>query len=48
MIADEHQVPASAAHAGKVAKKDDLTKWMNRFQPVGIDKYLIHIRSAGF
>ena len=48
MIADEHQVPASAAHTGKVAKKDDLTEWMHRFQPVGIDKDLIHIRVAGF
>lgn len=28
--------------------KDDLTKWMNRFQSVGIDKDLLHIRSIGF
>ena len=27
--------------------KDDLTKWMNRFQSVGIDKDLLHIRSIG-
>lgn len=28
--------------------KDDLTKWMNRFQPVGIDKDLLHFRAIGF
>jgi hypothetical protein len=48
MVADEHQVPAATAQTGKIAMKDDLTKWMNRFQSVGIDKDLLHIRSIGF
>ena len=48
MVADEHQVPATAAQTGKIAMKDDLTKWMNRFQSVGIDEDLLHIRSVGF
>ena len=48
MVADEHQVPAATAQTGKIAMKDDLTKWMNRFQSVGIDKDLLHIRSEGF
>lgn len=48
MVADEHQVPAATAQTGKIALKDDLTKWMNRFQSVGIDKDLLHIRSIGF
>ena len=48
MVADEHQVPATAACTGKVAKQDDLAKRVDRFQPVGVDKDLIHIRAAGF
>ena len=48
MVADEHQVPAAAVQTGKIAMKDDLTKWMNRFQSVGIDEDLLHIRSVGF
>ena len=48
MVADEHQVPATAAQAGKIAMKDDLTKGMNRFQSVGINKDLLHVRSVRF
>ena len=47
MVADEHQIPALAAQAGKVAMKDRLTKGMDRFQSVGIDKHLVHIRATG-
>lgn len=48
MVADEYQVPATAAQAGKIAMKDDLTKGMNRFQSVGINKDLLDVRSVGF
>ena len=48
MVADEHQVRAAAAQTGKIAMKDDLTKRMNRFQSIGIDEDLLHIRPVGF
>jgi hypothetical protein len=46
MVADEHQVPAATAQAGKIVMKDDLAKRMNRFQSVGINKNLLYIRSV--
>ncbi|MEE4112129.1 MAG: hypothetical protein V2I40_04895 [Desulfobacteraceae bacterium] len=48
MVADEHQIPAATEQTGKIAMEDDLTKWMDRFQTVGVDKDLLHIRSIGF
>jgi hypothetical protein len=48
MVANEHQVPAVTVQTGKIAMKNDLTKWMDRFQSVGIDEDLLHIRSVGF
>lgn len=48
MVADEDQVPAATAQTGQIAMKDDLTEWMNRFQSVGIDEDLLHIRPVGF
>jgi hypothetical protein len=48
MVADEHQVPAASAQTGEIAIKNDLTERMNRFQSVGIDENLLHIRSIGF
>jgi len=47
MVADKHEVPAVTIQARKIAIKNDLTKWMNRFQSVGINKDLLHIRSIG-
>jgi hypothetical protein len=47
MVANEHQISAAAVQTGKITIKDDLTKWMNRFQSVGVDKDLLHIRSIG-
>jgi hypothetical protein len=48
MVADKHHVSGTAAQAGEIAIKHDLAKMMNRFQSVGVDKNLIHIRSIGF
>jgi hypothetical protein len=47
MVANEHQVPAATVQAGQVAEQNDLTEGMDRPQPVGVDKDLIHLRAAG-
>ena len=46
MIADEYQVSAAAVKSGKVAVEDDLTEGMDRFQSIGVDKYLVYIGST--
>ncbi len=48
MVADENQVSGTSTQTGKIAIKNDLTERMNRFQSVGVDKNLLHIRSIGF
>jgi hypothetical protein len=48
MVANEHQVPATAVQTGQVVEQNDLSEWMDGPQSVGIDKDLIHVRAAGF
>ena len=47
MIPDKYQIPAAIEQTGKITIKDDLTERMNRFQSIGVDKDLLHIRSIG-
>ena len=45
VVADKYE---ASDHTGNVMGQNDPPKVVNRFQSVGIDENLIHLRAAGF